>query len=306
MIKTILAIAGGSLLTVNLALAVDGSYQINATCASVGCFAGDSAGYPVTITQPGTYELVGDLVIADQVNNAIVVQANNVTIEMNGYRIIGPVSCSGQPTNCAPATTGGGNVGIDGWTNNPTNLVIRNGSVTGMGTGILASYDGRVEHVQTIQNGYAGIRARTGTAISDSTGTYNGQLGIEGRLMINCVASHNGQYGFAGGGLSGGGGSLIKDSLAVSNDGYGIYLGSGTNVVGTTITNNGTGIFSAGTNQILDSMVSANTFAGLQSSTGVDSVARSTFIGNNSGGAQWTGTIVQTGTNLCGSSTTCP
>jgi len=305
--KTILAICGVFLsVSSNFANAVDGSFQINAACAAAGCFSGDAAGYPVNISQSGTYDLVGDLTIADQITSAIVVQASNVTINMNGFRIIGPVTCSGTPVVCTPATSGSGNIGIDGWTYSPTNLVVKNGSVTGMGTGILASYDGRVEHIQAIQNGYAGMRARTGTAVTDSTGTYNGSIGIEGRLMIGCVASHNGQFGFAGGGLSGGGGSLIKDSMAISNDGYGVYLGSGTNVVGTTITNNGTGIFSAGSNQILDSMISSNTFAGLQSSQGVESVARSTFIGNNSAGQQWTGNIIQTAANLCGTSTTCP
>ena len=281
------------------ATAIDGAYQINAACAAVGCFAGDSAGYPVTIAQPGTYELVGDLSVGNQVSSAIEVQASNVSIEMNGFRIIGPVTCSGTPVVCTPATVGGGNIGINGWAYNPTNLVVRNGSVTGMGTGILASYDGRVEHVQALQNGDAGVRARTGTAVVDSTGSYNGHLGIEGRLLVRCVASHNGQYGLAGGGL-------IKDSMAVFNDSYGIYLGTGTNVVSSTITNNSVGLFSSGSNQILDSLVSNNTLVGLQVTQGADSVSRSTFAGNNGGGQQWGGNVIETGINVCGTSTSCP
>jgi len=294
------------LLAANIASAVDGAYQINSACAAVGCFAGDSAGYPVTITQPGTYDLVGDLTIADQVASAIVVQANNVTIEMNGFRIIGPVTCSGPPTNCTPSTVGAGNVGIDGWSYSPTNLVVRNGSVTGMGTGILASYDGRVEHVQAIQNGDAGIRARIGTAVSDSTGTYNGHVGVEAGLMIKCVASHNGQYGLAGTGTAAGG-SLIKDSLATFNDSYGVYLGGSGNVVGTTVVENNVGMYTdGGASQVLDSLFASNTLVGVTVHTGVVGIARSTFNGNNSGGLQWGGSVVQMGTNLCGSSTTCP
>lgn len=302
--KSMLAICGLCLLAgTQLSFAVDGAYQINAACAAVGCFPGDNPGYPVEITQSGTYDMVGSLTIADQTTTAILVEANNVTINMNGFRIIGPVTCNGTPVTCTPATSGGGNIGIDGWTYNPTNVVVRNGSVTGMGTGILASYDGRVEHIQAVQNGYAGIRARTGTAVTDSTGTYNGYMGIESRLMIGCVASHNGTYGLAAGGAS-----LIKDSIAVSNDGYGIYLGTGTNVIGSTISNNDTGMFSEGSNQILDSMVANNRLFGLTNTQGVDTVARSTFIGNFSGGHQWgaAGTIVQTTPNMCGSSTTCP
>ena len=44
------------------ALAVDGVVEINQTCAvQTGCFSGDTAGYPVTITQPGSYRLTSNL-----------------------------------------------------------------------------------------------------------------------------------------------------------------------------------------------------------------------------------------------------
>ena len=44
------------------ALAVDGVLEINQTCAvQTGCFAGDSPGFPVTITQPGSYRLTSNL-----------------------------------------------------------------------------------------------------------------------------------------------------------------------------------------------------------------------------------------------------
>ncbi|HET9031820.1 MAG TPA: type II toxin-antitoxin system ParD family antitoxin [Dokdonella sp.] len=79
------------------------------------------------------------------------------------------------------------------------NLVVRNGSITGMGTGLLLSYDGRAENIKALRNGHAGMRARLGAAVVDSTGTSNGQVGIEGALITGCVASHNGQYGIATG-----------------------------------------------------------------------------------------------------------
>ena len=44
------------------ALAVDGVLEINQTCAiSTGCFPGDSPGFPVSVTQPGSYRLTGNL-----------------------------------------------------------------------------------------------------------------------------------------------------------------------------------------------------------------------------------------------------
>lgn len=41
----------------SMAVAADGELEINQACAgsSVGCFPGDSAGFPVSITQPGSY-----------------------------------------------------------------------------------------------------------------------------------------------------------------------------------------------------------------------------------------------------------
>ena len=42
-----------SLLLATPALATDGVLEINQSCAAVGCFPGDEARLPVTITQPG-------------------------------------------------------------------------------------------------------------------------------------------------------------------------------------------------------------------------------------------------------------
>ena len=44
-----------------MALAPDGQLEINDACALAGCFAGDTAGYPVAITTPGSYRLTGNL-----------------------------------------------------------------------------------------------------------------------------------------------------------------------------------------------------------------------------------------------------
>ena len=44
------------------ALAVDGVVEINQTCAvNTGCFAGDTPGFPVTITVAGSYRLTSNL-----------------------------------------------------------------------------------------------------------------------------------------------------------------------------------------------------------------------------------------------------
>jgi hypothetical protein len=45
-----------------LIFASDGQLEINQACAvNTGCFPGDDPGFPVTITQPGSYRLTGNL-----------------------------------------------------------------------------------------------------------------------------------------------------------------------------------------------------------------------------------------------------
>jgi len=50
-----------------------------------------SGGFPYTITQPGSYRLSGDLV-ATAGADAIDINASNVTLDLNGFAIIGPAS----------------------------------------------------------------------------------------------------------------------------------------------------------------------------------------------------------------------
>ena len=44
------------LLSALAAHADQGSLEINQLCVASGCFAGDSPGFPVEITQPGSYQ----------------------------------------------------------------------------------------------------------------------------------------------------------------------------------------------------------------------------------------------------------
>jgi hypothetical protein len=56
--------------------------------------------------------------------------ANDVTIDLNGYSIIGVTPCAGFPPVCSPTGTG---AGIDGFTFSVQNTTVRNGTVRGMG-----------------------------------------------------------------------------------------------------------------------------------------------------------------------------
>ena len=301
--KTIHALtAAAGLIAGGMCHAGDGAFEINQACADVGCFPGDSAGLPVTITAPGTYHMTGNLSVSNITTDAIVVAVSDVTIDMKGFRIAGPITCGGTPTACTPAVIGGGAVGVDGWTFSPSNVVVRNGSVTGMGTGLLLSIDGRAEGIKATQNGYAGIRARAGAAVIDSMGTANGKIGIEGGLIENCVVSRNPQYGLA----TTGDGAVVRNVVVQGNTGYGIYLAPGASVAGVTVSGNDIGVFATGGSQIVDSVFKSNTHVAITNSQGTLAVARSTFADNNGGGLLWGGVVVQLAPNLCGASMTCP
>ena len=84
------------------ALATDGVAEINHTCAAqTGCFSGDSAGYPVTITQPGSYRLTSNLIVPDENTSGILVSTSDVGIDLNNFAIIRS-GCKGRTTNCTP------------------------------------------------------------------------------------------------------------------------------------------------------------------------------------------------------------
>jgi hypothetical protein len=110
--------------------AIDGQYEINAACVSLGCFPGDTAGWPVTITESGSYVLSSNLTTEDNNQVLISVQASNVSINLNGFSLIGPVSCSGVPPNCDAATGSGDGIRL---ANNLHAVRIHNGSIRGMG-----------------------------------------------------------------------------------------------------------------------------------------------------------------------------
>jgi hypothetical protein len=84
---------------------------------------------PVVISQPGSYRLAANLIVpAGAVMDAvIVVNADDVTIDLDGFTLAGPTSCSGQGATLVCA---GGQVAT-GIKSDRLNTVVRNGTVKG-------------------------------------------------------------------------------------------------------------------------------------------------------------------------------
>ncbi len=285
------------------ALAGDGVLEINQSCAAVGCFAGDTAGFPVTITTPGSYRLTSNLTVADANTRAISLTTGEVSIDLNGFAIRGPVTCSGSGSSlaCTPSSGSGGGI-------NTTNTTfreqsVRNGSITGMGgRGVEIGYQGEVVEVRARWNLGGGIYANNGSALS------------------GCTAHEN-----LGEGIIGGSGSVVSGSSAYANSGRGIVIGyAGTVTANTAYLNGEDGIWTNYGATISNNSAYSNAGNGIQAYSGStvqgNTARQNTGYGlnvlsqaayrDNTVSGNIGGTVGGTGTNMggnsCNGTATCP
>lgn len=183
------------------AFGVDGVIEINQARAKAGGVApSDTPLFPVTLDQPGSYRLTGNLDVTDasarpagtaaENTTAILVTADNVTIDLNGFMIKGPTVCSGVPLTCSPTGSG---VGIDAL--GQPGVAVVNGTVRGMGShGVRIAEQGEAEKVRALSNGDTGIAGGAGT-VANCTSSGNGGNGISGTTVTGCTALNNGGVG---------------------------------------------------------------------------------------------------------------
>jgi hypothetical protein len=100
---------------------------------------------PVVVKKPGSYILTGNLQPTSGASDGIQVKVSNVTIDLNGYSIIGP-------------SQSGIGVGVNAAAQN--NVTVKNGSVSGMGgSGVAVGTYGVVRNVTATGNGTSGSGA---------------------------------------------------------------------------------------------------------------------------------------------------
>lgn len=208
-----------SLLWGGSAFAVDGVLEINQACATNGgCFTGDNPGLPVTITQDGSYLLTSNLAISHQNTSGITVTAPNVTIDLNGFSIIGITVCEDTPLSCSPEGAG---VGVS-CTTPCENLTARNGSIIGMGShGVFLGKYGRVADLSVTSNGGDGIRFVNAALVQDCFIRWNGDAGIVTSTSAPNILGAN-----------------ITGNIILGNAGFGMNLTGPAVVVGNTIAYN--------------------------------------------------------------------
>lgn len=266
------------------ARAVDGVIEINQTRALAGgVTAGDTPGFPVTISAAGSYRLTGNLDVTGlpQPENiwAVEITSSDVDLDLNGFSIIGPTDCSGMPKVCSPVGSGEG-VSAGG----QRRVAVRNGRVRGFGhAGIRLGPQGVVEEVHVMDNSSFGVAVELSGRIVSNTIEENGINGItcgQGSFISGNALHRNGNDGI------GTTESLISNNVVMLNGGAGISDARASLVTGNTVLSN-TGL---GLN------------LGQASAYGNNSID-----GNNGGNANpQVANGTQIATNMCGGDTICP
>ena len=218
--------------------AVDGVVLINQSTITnglPGCPGPNPGNFPIVICQPGSYRLAGNLTVAST-SNAINITSGGVTLDLNGFAIMGPGSCS-LPNGKLLCTGSAGN-GI--FVNNQSggliqSFAIRNGTVENFRVGIQI-------------NGFLGIHGIVEEIVA--TGNLADGMDVIYTLVRRCNTSFNGQTGI------GADFSTVTDNVANFNNNTGISGGS-SNVIGNTVNGNAIrglllngGLF--GSNELID------------------------------------------------------
>jgi hypothetical protein len=135
--------------------AADGVTEINQEKALAGSVtSGDSAGFPITISESGSYRLSSNLTVPF-ITNAFEIAADGVTLDLNGFSIIGDGTCA-DASSFRAVTAGAGAT---------SQITIRNGIIRGFCLGIVLNTitDLTIEdmHIATTGNGplYTGTNA---------------------------------------------------------------------------------------------------------------------------------------------------
>jgi hypothetical protein len=241
------------------ALAVDGVVLINQSTSVNGLPGCPHSGFPIAICKSGSYRLAGNLNVSNVNTSGINITADEVTLDLNGFALTGPVTCTKftLPLQCSGRGTG---IGV--FSNND-NITVSHGTVRGFGLigislggfGILLE-DVHVQYIGDPNRG--GIGVEDGT-ISRCTASFNAGSGMGGAPSLNInlsTASYNGGSGIGVAGavsnntVRGNGGNGIHsvgfavNNMVLDNHGYGISFSS---YFGNVMFNNTQGSFFAGT-----------------------------------------------------------
>jgi hypothetical protein len=169
---------------------------------------GDMPGFPVVISQPGSYRLTGPLTVGDLSQSALIVTAPNVTLDLNGFAVSGP-RCGPLRCQIVQSSTHGILVQAKA-------AIIANGVVDAFGGNGIATYrdaDLLLERVHLRRNGFCGVGANGASVMRDVVASENAYCGVHaepGGVIVALAARNNGRYQ-----VSAANGSLLSSSSLV-------------------------------------------------------------------------------------------
>lgn len=255
--------------------------------------------FPLVIDAPGSYVLIGNFTVPSADTDAISITASDVTLDLGGFTISGPVVCGGIPTTCSPSGSGFG-IFTSGAAANTT---VRNGTVRGMGREGIHLSGGIIEGIRAVSNGQIGISGSY-CVIRDSVATQNGTDGISATscVVTNNVAAFNGDSGITADK------GPVTANAANNNGGVGITsqgTASGSAAIGfnAAVANTGAGI-SADFASIVGNVSYANDSYGVSGGGGVGFGLNAFTFNNSSGNQTFSGN--ELGGNVCGLDLSCP
>jgi hypothetical protein len=151
--------------------------------------------FGTTLTAPGSYYLTTNLVSGASTNDGILVRANNVTIDLNGFSII---------STTAPGSDSPAGIRIDGSLSPISNVTVCNGRITGFDRAVRVQNSFSniiVDNIHSANCRRAGIEANTISGTGSQTitirrcvvdgidGTGEGtNVSCDGIALITCTA----------------------------------------------------------------------------------------------------------------------
>jgi len=208
-----------------------------------------SGGFPYKITQPGSYRLSGNLVVTGS-TDAIDIAASNVTLDLNGFAILGPnvfyppctTACTGIADNgSAPAAVTVRNGSLSGWT-----WGVTLGTCTGCSVQQLIVYNVCHAGISVGNNGVVSGNVLTGYVGSNICGPTEGSgigAGSNSLIVGNTVQRFgpgmSQELGIAVPGIAAGENSTYIGNTVSGNLGNGINVYYNSTLVGNTVSSNG-------------------------------------------------------------------